>query len=93
MVFDPELDDFNSIMWTGFLRFELNDPDARKAFTEATGIALLPPVRNAIEAAIDRACGGNDDALGRFVEWVTVNVWGLENAPKAYREHLETRAR
>jgi hypothetical protein len=84
-------DDLNSIMWAGFLKFALSEPKMRKAFTDATGVAFLSPPKNAIEAMIDDASGARDDVIAKFVEWVTREHWGIEYAPKAYRDSLAAR--
>lgn len=83
-------DDLSAIAWRDFILFAFNDPDCRKAFTEATGIQLGGD-RSPIEAMIDSATG-SDGGASAFVEWVTREHWGIEHAPKAYREEIEARS-
>lgn len=68
-------DELNSIAWRDFMNWALFDKNMRREFTEATGVTF------------------NDSAayVVKFVEWATVNHFGIEHAPKAYREQLEAR--
>ena len=86
---DPAEDAINAIMWAGFVQWAFDEPGFREAFTEATGLAVPPPARNPMETLIDNACGVHNAAAAKFVEWVTREHWGMEHAPKAYREELE----
>lgn len=86
---DPARDAINAIMWAGFVQFAFSEPRFRDEFTRATGLALPAAPRTAIDALVDNACGLHNAFAAKFVEWVTREHWGIEHAPKAYREELE----
>jgi hypothetical protein len=81
-------DDFNAIAWADFVRWAWEQPAIRAAFTDATGIRTVGS-RSAIEKLIDEATGAATSEAAAFVEWVTRTQWGLDLAPKAYRDTLE----
>lgn len=81
-------DDFNAAAWASFVQFAWSQPDARAAFTEATGIATMKSDVDPLSALIDEATGRTNDVAEKFIEWVTRTQWGLEYAPKSYREAL-----
>jgi len=80
-------DELNSIAWRDFVLWSSKQPDALKEFQEETGFSFLLP-KNGLEAAIDAATGAQIETAEAFVKWVTENFWGLEYAPRAYREKI-----
>jgi hypothetical protein len=82
--------EFNALAWRDFLLLAYVDPDTRSAFTRATGMELTRPA-SAIEQLLDNATGHRAETLERFVEWATETIWGLDDAPRAYREELANR--
>jgi hypothetical protein len=36
-----------------------------------------------VEVLVDKATGYRDDAVARFIEWATVELYGIEGAPRA----------
>lgn len=77
-------DEFNQIAWQDFIVWAWNEPEMRALFTAATGIEIQQ-VTSPIYAAIDAATGLGESVAGRFVEWATLEHWGIEDAPAAYR--------
>jgi len=69
-------DEFNAIAWRDFILWAWNNPACRAQFERATG-------------RIDTSA--NNDKLESFVEWITATHWGIEYAPRAYRERLEAK--
>ena len=84
-------DDFNAIAWRDFVAFAWGEPGMREAFTAATGIAIMPAARTPIDAMIDVASGSQAKTMAAFIEWVTRAHWGIDHAPKAYRDALAKR--
>ena len=84
-------DDFNAIAWRDFVAFAWGEPGMREAFTAATSMALMPAARSPIEAMVDIATDAQAKALEAFIEWVTRTHWGIDHAPKAYRDTLAKR--
>jgi hypothetical protein len=74
--------------WLGFIRWAWSEKKIRDRFVAETGITLLPPARSGIEALVDDACGVRDSILKAFVKWATIEIYGLEGAPKKYRDEL-----
>jgi hypothetical protein len=72
--------------WGGFIDWAWRSAEVRRDFTAATGVVL--DRRTPIEAMVDRATGYDVTAVARFVEWVTVELWGIEGAPRAAREAI-----
>jgi hypothetical protein len=82
-------DSFNALMWAGFAAAAWRDPEARAAFTRATGVPLPSEQQTPIERAIDQVTGLADEAAAKFLEWFTVEQWGLAYAPLAYQQQLK----
>lgn len=80
-------DDFRALAWAAFVEWAAAEQEIRAAFTAETGLPFLAPPETPIEAMIDTATGADGNAEA-FVEWVTRNHWGLEEAPEAYRNSL-----
>lgn len=88
-------DEFNTIAWRDFIMFAWKERDIWKAFTAETGIPhVADRPATPIERLIDKVTGADDieRIASAFIEWVTRNHWGIDNAPKVYRDQLETRA-
>lgn len=73
-----------NIMWPSFIDLAWRDPDARKEFTAATG-TILDEQRSPMARMIDDATGYGDSVVAKFVEWMTVEHYGVEYAPRAVR--------
>lgn len=69
-------DNLNGIAWADFMRWALEEPHMRAEFEAATGIEFKDSARYVVQ----------------FVEWATLNHYGLEHAPKAYRDSLVAKA-
>lgn len=85
-------DEFNTIAWRDFIMFAWKERGMWDAFTTATGIPHVADRPLApIERLIDKATGADDiERIAKaFIEWVTRNHWGIEYAPKVYREQIE----
>ncbi len=80
-------DDFAAIMWAGFVQWAASEPYMRAAFKDGTGLVLLPPPATPIEAMVDEATGAARNTAA-FIEWVTREHWGLDEAPQSYRNAL-----
>ena len=85
---DAGRDDFMAAMWGSFLRWALSEPKMVEAFERETGHTFPAAPKSAIEAMVDEATGRMGGTMEAFVEWATVNQWGLDEAPASYREHL-----
>jgi hypothetical protein len=85
-------EDFNTIGWRDFLIWAWNEPEMRTQFTAKTGIEIQT-VTAPINAAIDAATGATTSLAARFIEWATLEHWGIEHAPAAYRKALAAEAR
>lgn len=72
-----------SAAWPAFIEFALKNDEIRKEFIAETGHVF--DRQTAIEAMVDRMTGYRDDVMRRFVEWATVELYGIEGAPVAYR--------
>lgn len=84
------LESFNAEAWRNGCVWAFSEEKLRQRFEAETGIKIAAP-RSPIEALVDRETGFQDDRLEAFVEWWTVEVWGLDYAPASYQEDLERR--
>ena len=65
--------------WASFIAFSASLPEARAAFTAATGLKLEAfENRSPMDAAIDKATGFDRHVLTAFMDWVTEFHWGEE---------------
>lgn len=87
-------DEFNALAWRDFVLYAFASADIRAEFTKVTGTSL-PAVhgnRAPIEWLIDTATSNHAPdiraALVEFIEWVTIAQWGIEQAPKAFRDAI-----
>lgn len=87
---DRAKDDFMAVAWAGFVQWAAKQPDILERFEAETGMSFRPPA-SGLEVMIDDATGYRNAVAERFVEWTTVEMWGLDEAPAAYRESLESR--
>jgi hypothetical protein len=85
------IDEFHTLAWRDFILFAFAEEDIRIAFTRATGVPLPLPAATPVQAMVDAATGAGGDVLEQFVEWVTRNLWGIDEAPVAYQQHLKHR--
>lgn len=83
-------EEFAQLAWWSFIMWAAKDTDMRRDFTRETGIDL-DRQRAPIERLVDNATGGGP--LHEFVYWATVNHWGIDDAPEAYRAALASAAR
>jgi hypothetical protein len=83
-------DDFNALAWRDFVLWAWREPKLRAQFIKATGVELdVSP----LDAAIDDATGAREERVSQFVEWVTREHWGLDQAPASYQQTIAKRAR
>ena len=78
--------------WAAFVRWAFQQAELRQRFTAETGIRLYSPPKSPIDALIDQATGApttiSERDLNAFVKWATVELWGLDDAPEAYRKEI-----
>jgi hypothetical protein len=65
-------EDLDSLAWADFMKWAIEQPDLRAGFEAATERRFVDSARYVVE----------------FVEWSTLTLWGIENAPPKYREQL-----
>lgn len=80
---------FLDLAWQEFIRHARTEPDIVAQFKVETG-RDLSAASTSFDALIDEVIGRRDDNLRAFVEWTTRIFWGIDYAPKAYRESLWT---
>lgn len=67
--------DFLAQAWVDCLRWASASTEVLDAYEQSGG--LMPrPVRNGLDAMIDRATGINEAAFEAFVAWFNENIWG-----------------
>jgi hypothetical protein len=76
--------------WPAFIEWALGNVEVCNQFTVATGLVVARK-QSAIEAEIDKVTGSGASVADRFVEWVTVELYGIDGAPAAYRAELARR--
>lgn len=82
-------DDFNTLAWRDFIHYAWHDRDLRAAFMAETGVSLdAERPLTAMERLVDNATGyvPPGDAAQRFIDWITIHHWGVESAPKSWRD-------
>ncbi len=57
----------------------------RAAFKDDTGLVLLPPPATPIKAMVNAATRASGNTAA-FIEWVTREYWGLDEAPQSYMD-------
>ncbi|WP_454915007.1 hypothetical protein [Xanthobacter sediminis] len=88
---NPDRDAFMAIAWRDFIKWASTEKDLVAQFNSETGRRFMVHPRSPLEALVDAATGRASDDAEAFIEWVTVNWWGLDEAPEAYRAHLHAR--
>ena len=83
-------DEFTECAWRDFVVWAWGEPKMRTAFEHATGTKLMAPARNGLDAMIDAATGVHQTQAVAFVDWVTINHWGADEAPKKWRDVHQT---
>jgi len=88
---DRALEIIMEMSWAGCIRWASGDAAVIARYEQETGKKFPRGGRSGIERLVDDATGHNpyDD----FVEWVTRELFGIDDAPKAYREALAKRKR
>lgn len=81
------VDELNTIAWADFIQWAWSEPEMRAQFTAKTGVVIVEAT-NPIERIIDDATGASRGVVSEFIEWATINHWGVEHAPAAYRKTL-----
>ncbi len=77
-------DEFNTIAWRDFIVYAWHDKSLRRAFTKSTGVSLDAVKSTSLS---DYIVGGTPTTgLSAFVDWVTINHWGVESAPQKWRD-------
>lgn len=65
--------------WLGLIIYAFSVEDHREQFKKETGIVISDVINaRGINAAIDQATGYQCDAIAKWADWVTLNLWGLE---------------
>lgn len=86
----PEVDapdELKQVFWASFIQWAGSDRGFQAAYADATGEALTFKVEpGTTRDAVERELIAR---MHRFVEWLTREHYGLEYAPKAYRDHVE----
>lgn len=81
-------DAIKQVFWASFIQWAGNDRAMQDAFTDATGIALTFRVEQMSREEIEAQLTAR---MHKFIEWATREHYGLEHAPKAYRDHVEAK--
>jgi len=84
-------EEFLSSAWASFVDWASRNDEIVAQFESETGERKLPAPRNQLERMIDEACGAQADMdyAEKFMKWVTVNHWGLDEAPESVRKQIE----
>ena len=72
--------------WFGLVLYAYGVPEHREAFKNESGIDI-ENVAHAmgITAMIDKASGFQSDAVAKWADWVTRNLWGVEENEQTIR--------
>ena len=63
--------------WLGLVAFALSNENYRAAFKEETEIDISDVINSkGINKMIDQATGYQGQAVAKWCDWVTVNLWG-----------------
>jgi hypothetical protein len=71
---EADIEAARRLAWPAFVEWAFLDAKVRQDFTAANGIMPAP------DAAMSE--------LAKFIEWATVEVYGIKNAPKAVRDAI-----
>ncbi len=65
--------------WVGMVRHALGAEYIKKEFKKETGFDVDHVLKaTGINAIIDQKTGYQRDIIAKFADWVTVNLWGVE---------------
>jgi len=65
--------------WLGLVAFALSNENHRTIFKKETGIDISGVINSkGINRMIDHATGYEGDAVAKWCDWVTVNLWGIK---------------
>lgn len=65
--------------WAGCVLWAAGKGECRAEFTKSTGLSLENLIiRSPLEAAIDKATGHERTTVIAFFDWVTENLWGVD---------------
>ena len=88
--------------FSAFMGWAWGQPDAHKAFCEATGTTRIAPATDPISILVDEATGAQEGYATAFIEWLIVNHWGedgkvdeaapLDPLPEAFASVLKASA-
>lgn len=78
---------FRQIAWRDFLVFAIQEPGVIKQYEQATG-KKFNLARTPLDVMIDKATGYEDSMVADFVRWVTINHYGIDEAPESYRASI-----
>lgn len=84
------LDGLMAGAWHGFVEFASRDEGIMKFYREETGGTFGLP-RSSMEVMIDDATGKSEAEAYAFLDFVTVRLWGLDQAPEPYRKDYAAR--
>lgn len=76
-------------MWPPFILWARENATICAQFAAATGMVLARTT--GIEGLVDKVTGYRETVMDRFVEWVTLEIYGIESAPAAYRAKMAER--
>ena len=88
-------DALNECAWRDFIMFAWGQEEAHAAFRGATRRPQRTKGRGPLDILIDNAVGGAEDEayMTEFVDWVTKNHWGENDAPEKWKNlHAQRRA-
>jgi len=63
-----------------FVHYAILDESFQRDFHEDTGLNIMSVIpKSTMGGLVDEATGYTHDILSRFMEWLTINHWGVEN--------------
>lgn len=78
MQHEPYGEDYMFDAWFTFLKFAFGIERYRDQFKEETGIDLLNIIEaRGLDKMIDESTGRTKDAVIKWADWVTENLWGI----------------
>lgn len=80
MTHKPYGEDYMFDAWLGLVTTTFNEKELRDKFMIETGVNIYDIVTaKGINEMIDKSTGRQKEAVVRWLDWVTVTLWGVES--------------
>lgn len=77
------------LAWQDFVVYASQEAWIREQFTSQTGIHFPESPKTPLDKMIDDATNVWESVMFEFAKWVTIEMWGIEFAPKSFQDEIK----